>query len=150
MKKQAIKGITLFLFVLLFVPYVGFAQDKDEDNIVLAVTYQAAFPEDGSIAEFDSLYAELDKNVVSKNKFINSVMRVGHLYGSNSRDFIVITEFNGGSLGVLEKADEEGYKLFKKWKPEKEDRIAFNEALNKYFKNTHSDEIYSLWSKVTK
>ena len=150
MKKQAIKGITLFLVIILFVPFVGFAQDKDESNIVVAVTYQAAFPEDGSVAEFDSLYAALDKNVVSKNKFINSVVRVGHLYGSDSRDFLIITEYNGGGLGVLDEADEEGFKLFKKWKPEKEDRIAFNKALNKYYKSTHSDEIYSLWSKVSK
>ena len=76
-------------------------------------------------------------------------MRVGHLYGSNSRDFIIITEYNGSGLEVLEKADEEGFKLFKKWKPEKEDRIEFNKAVNKYYKSTHSDEIYSLWSKVS-
>jgi len=150
MKRQAIKGITLFIVILLFVPFIAFAQDNDEQNIVVAVTFQATLSGEGTPAEFDSLYAELDKHVVSKNKFINSVMRVGHLYGSNSRDFLVITEYNGGGLDVLEKADEEGFKLFKKWKPEKEDRVAFNKAMNKYFKVAHSDEIYSLWSKVSK
>lgn len=149
MKTQATKGIMILLVIILFIPFVGFAQDKDENNIVLAVTYQAAFPEDGSVAEFDSLYAELDKNVVSKNKYINAVLRVGHMYGSNSGDFIVITEYKGGGLELLEKANEEGLKLFKKWKPEKEDRASFNKALNKYYKDRHSDEIYTLWSKVS-
>lgn len=150
MKKQATKGIMILLILILFVPFVSFAQDSDEQNVVLAVTYQAAFPEDGSVAEFDSLYAALDKNVVSKNKFVNSVMRVGHLYGSNSGDFIVITEYSSSDLGVLKNAAEEGSKLFKKWKPEKEDRAAFNKALNRYYQDRHSDEIYSLWSKVSK
>ena len=149
MKKQAIKGVVTLLAVLLFVPYIGFAQDSDESNTVLAVKMKAAFPEDGSMAEFDSLYALLDENVVSKNKYIKSVMRVGHLYGSNSGDLIVITEFNGGGLSIIEKADEEGTKLFKKWKADKEDSAEFNKALNKYFKNYHSDEIYTLWSKVS-
>ena len=149
MKKQAIKGITVFLVVLLLVPFGGFAQDKNEQNTVLAVTYQAAFPKDGSAAEFDSLYAELDQNVVSKNKYINSVIRVGHLYGSNSGDFLIITEYNGSGLDIIEEAGDETSKLFKKWKKDKDNRAEFNKALNKYYKPYHSDEIYSLWSKVS-
>ena len=150
MKKQATKGIIILLLVILFVPIVGFAQDSDDRNIVTAVTMKSAFPEGGSVAEFDSLYAALDKNVVSKNKFVKSVMRVGHLYGASSGDFVVITEYNGSGLEVLDDAAEEGSKLFKKWKSEKEDRAEFNKAMNKYFKDTHSDEIYTLWSKVSK
>lgn len=150
MKKQSIKGIALIIVILLFVPFVGFAQDSDDSNTVLAVTLRAAYPDGGTAAEFDSLYALLDENVVSKNKFIKSVMRVGHLYGSHSGDFIIITEYDGSGLGIIEEADEEDLKLFKKWKPDEEDRAEFTKKLNKYFTNYHSDEIYLLWSKVSK
>lgn len=148
--KQATKGITLLLVIILFVPFVGFAQDKDEPNTVTAVTLAFDTDADGSPAEFDSLYALFDENVVSKNKFIKSVMRVGHLYGSNSGDFVVITEYNGSGLGIIDKAGDEGFELFKKWKKDKEDRAEFSKARNKYFKPSHSDQIYTLLSKVSK
>ena len=149
MKKQAIKGITLLLVIILFVPIVGLAQDSDKPNIVTAVTLTFDPDADGSNAEFDSLTVLFDKNVVNKNKFIKSVMRIGHYYGSKSGEFLVITEYNGNGLGIIEEAGEEGNKLFKKWKKDKDDRAEFNKARNKYFKPWHSDEIYTLISKVS-
>jgi hypothetical protein len=44
MKKQAIKGITLFLLVLLFVPYVGFAQDSEKQMKPTVVISQNMVP----------------------------------------------------------------------------------------------------------
>ena len=86
---------------------------------------------------------------LDKNKFIKSVIRVGHYYGSKSGEFLVITEYNGNGLGIIEEAGEEGSKLFNKWKKDKDDRAEFNKARNKYFKPWHSDEIYTLISKVS-
>ena len=150
MKIQAIKGLTFLLVIILFIPFVGFAQDKDGPNLVTAITLTLDPNVDGSAAEYDSLTALFDKNVISKNKFIKSVMRVGHLYGANSGDFVIITEYNGSSLGVIEDADEEGFELFKKWMKDEDDRAEFNKARNKYFSPQHSDEIYTLISKVSK
>ena len=150
MKKQAIRGFTLLLVIILFIPFVGFAQDNDKPNLVTTVSLTFDPDVKGSPAEFDSLTALLDENVTSKNKFIKSVMRVGHYYGSKSGEYIVITEYNGGGLGIIEEAGEEGVKLFNKWKKDKDDRAAFNKAQNKYFKPWHSDEIYTLISKVGK
>jgi hypothetical protein len=149
MKKHAFKGITLLLVIILFVPFVGFAQDKDDPNIVTAVTLTFDTDADGSPAEFDSLYALFDENVLSKNKFIKSVMRVGHYYGSSSGEFVIITEYNDSGLGIIEKAGDETADLFKKWKKDEDDRAEFNKARNKYFKPRHSDEIYTLLSKVS-
>ena len=128
MKKQAIRGITLFLVIILFVPFVGFAQDNEKPNIVTTVTLTFDADGDDSSAEFDSLSALWDENVVSKNKYIKSVVRVGHYYGSKSGEFVVMTEYNGGGLGIIEKANDETTKLFKKWKKDEDDRDAFNDA----------------------
>ena len=149
MKKQATKGIMLLLVIILFIPIVGFAQDNDRPNIVTAITLTFDPDADGSNAEFDSLEVLFDKNVVSKNKFIKSVMRIGHYYGSKSGEFVVVTEYNGGGLGIIDDAGEESSKLFKKWKKDEDDRTEFNKARNKYFKPWHSDEIYTLISKVS-
>ena len=149
MKTQATKGIMILLVIILFIPFVGFAQDNDKPNIVTTVTLAFATDTGGNPAEFDSLNALFDKNVVSKNKFIKSVMRVGHYYGSKSGEYVVITEYNGGGLGIIEEAGDEGFELFKKWKKDADDRKMYNDAINKYFKPWHSDEIYTLNSKVS-
>ncbi len=149
MKTQATKGIMALLLIILFVPFVGIAQDTDKPNIVTTVTLSFATDNGGSNAEFDSLNAIYDKNVVSKNKFIKSEMRIGHYYGSKSGEYIIITEYNGGGLGIIEEAGEEDGKLFNKWLKDKEDRDKYNDAINKYFKQWHSDEIYTLNSKVS-
>ncbi len=148
MKKQAIKKITSLLVILLFVPFVGFAQDADEPNTVTAITLTFDPDVEGSNAEFDSLSTLFDENVLSKNKYIKSVMRVAHLYGAHSGEFVIITEYNGSGLGIIDKAADETTRLYKRWKKDEDDRAEFNKAQNKYFKPRHSDEIYSLLSKV--
>ena len=110
MKKQATKGMILLFTIILMVPFVGFAQDADKPNTVTAVTLTINPEADGSIAEFDSLTALYDANVISKNKFIKSEIRLGHYYGSKSGEYIIITEFNGSGLAIIEKAGEEGWK----------------------------------------
>ena len=149
MKTQATKGIMILLVIILFVPFVGFAQDTDKPNIVTTVTLAFATDTGGSPSEFDSLSTLWDDNVVSKNKFIKSVMRVGHYYGSKSGEYVIITEYNGGGLSIIEEAGKETTKLYKKWKKDEDDRDAFNDAQDKYFKPWHSDEIYTLNSKVS-
>ncbi len=150
MKKQATKGIMVILAIILFIPFTGFAQDKKGPNTVTIVTLTLNMSAEGTAAEADSLFSLLDKNVTKKNKFVNSITRVRHLYGSSSQDFLVITEYNGSDLGIIDQADTEGFELFKKWKPDVKDRTDFNTAMNKFFTSKHSDEIYSLISKVSK
>ena len=148
MRFNTLKGFMLLVVIVLFVPFVAFAQDNDDSNIVTAITLTLDPNVDGSVAEYDSLTALFDKNVVSKNKFVKSIMRVSHLYGANSGEFVIITEYNGSSLSVIEDAGKEGFELFKKWKKDTDDRAEFNKARNKYFLPRHSDEIYTLISKV--
>ena len=141
--------ITSIIVIILLIPCLGFAQDDEEPNTVLCVKY--AFNtdnEEGSVAEFDSIYALNDKYVTKKNKYIKMKIRVSHYYGSDSDDFLSITEYNGSGLDIIEKAIKENTRLYKEWKTDEKDRKAFNELFYKYFKAGHSDEIYALLSKV--
>ncbi len=142
------KKTIIVVIVLLIITCFGFAQDKENPNIVLIVTYEADFKDGASVAERDSIFALWDKNVPKKNKYIKMLMRVQHLYGANSDDFVFIMEYNGSGLDILEKAAEERTRLYKEWMKDAEDRKAFNKLFTKYFKGGHSDEIYYVFTKV--
>ena len=148
MNKSTIRIIVTVLVILLFIPCLGFAQDKDKPNTVLCVTYAADWKEGASVAERDSIFALVDKNLIKKNKYIKMMMRVRHFYGANSDDFIFIVEYNGSGLDIIEKEVEERTRLYKEWMKDAEDRRAFNELFSKYFKGGHADEIYTLLTKV--
>ncbi|MFC1536071.1 hypothetical protein ACFL4H_01735 [Candidatus Neomarinimicrobiota bacterium] len=148
MNKTTIRVIISLLVIILLIPCLGFTQDKEKPNIVLAVTYIHEHKEGSTVADLDSIWALWDKNVTKKNKYISMQFCVGHLYGSNSSDFLVITEFNGGDLDIIAKANEEDTRLEKEWMKDKEDRKAFYTLFTEHFKPKHSDEIYTLFTKV--
>jgi hypothetical protein len=58
MNKQAIKGITLFLLVLLFVPYVGIAQDSKKEFKPTVVISEKMVPlaQMGHYVELSNMY----------------------------------------------------------------------------------------------
>ena len=149
MNKTTIRIITSIIVIMLLIPCLGIAQDKDEPNTVLCVTYVYDWGEGATISERDSIFALVDENVVKKNKFIKSLMRYQHFYGANSEDFIFLYEFNGSGLEIILKSSEEATRLAKEWKKDKEERDAFYALFDKYFKSGHSDEIYTLITKVS-
>lgn len=133
--------VILFL-VVLFISKTTFAQS---DNIVIVTTWYVENPEDGSPAEFDSLSTVMNDKVISKNSKIISRTMVRHMWGSDSRQRVIITEY--ANMEDVELADKEGSKLFKEAFPSEEDRKAFGSAYRKYWNGHHSDEIYSVVSK---
>ena len=147
MNKNTIKVILSVLLILIFIPSL-IAQDKEKPNIVVGVTYTHEHKEGVTVADLDSIWTLWDKNVTKKNKYIIMQFCVSHLYGSNSSDFLVITEFNGGDLDIIAKANEEDFRLEKEWMKDKEDRKAFYALFTEHFKPKHSDEIYTLFTKV--
>ena len=133
----------VFLMALLFVNNTMFAQD--DNNIMVVTTWYVDTPEDGSVAEFDSLSALLNKNVVSKNSKIISRYLVRHFWGSDSRQVVTIAEY--ANMDDIALAWKEGNKIFEELYPNEEDRKAFWKAYNKYWNGHHSDEIYSVLAK---
>ncbi len=149
MKKSTISVLIPFLIIIFLIPCFAVAQDDDGYNTVLMVKQIFDYKEGNSVAEFDSINTIWNENIVKKNKYIVSQMLLTHYYGSNSAESIVITEYNGSGLDIIEKAGDETTRLFKEWKPESDDRKEFNGLFNKYFTNWHSDEILTMFSKVT-
>lgn len=147
--KKTIRVFVILIVIILIIPGMGLAQDKEKPNTVLCVTYVADWKDGASVAERDSIFALADKNIFKKNKYIKMMMRVRHFYGANSEDFIFITEYNGSGLDIIEKAVEETTRLYKEWMKDAKDRKAFNALFGKYFKGGHSDEIYTLFTKIT-
>lgn len=133
----------VFLIALLFINHSMFAQD--DNNIMVVTTTYADSPEDGSAAEFDSLSALLNKNVVSKNSKIISRYLVRHFWGSDSRQIVTMTEY--ANMSDIALAWKEGDRIFKEFYPDEEDRKAFWKVYGKYWNGHHSDEIYSVLAK---
>lgn len=143
MKKQAIMAVVVSLIALLLVPSISYSKSENNSKGTndLDVDLSQLNPR-----ELYQLYVEyVDMN----NQYLLIMNNLRQIHNS---DFPGIDKLDNNFTEheLFEMAQDESYRLFKKWKPREEDSTAFNEALNKYFQNTHSDEIYTLWSKVSK
>ena len=135
MKKAS---IVFLLTIALAFSGMLYAQEEDP-HVYLVVTWESLNPEDGSNAEFDSLRTIWTENAVTKNEFIVNEIRMTHMYGANSSDYVVITEHK--SFADMEKAGSRNFELFREFMPDDKEREEYFDAIFKYFGN-HSDEIY--------
>lgn len=129
---------TLALVVcFMMLSSVGFAQE-DEGHIYVVSTFKMLIPEGGSAAERDNLVMELIEAQKSNKKVLSSIT-LRHHWGSDSRDWVTITEYK--SMADFVEALKIDAKLNKKkWKDD-EGVTEFFRKLGKYF-TKHSDEIY--------
>jgi len=136
---------TLALVVcFMMLSSVGFAQD-DEGHIYVVSTFKSVIPEGGSSDERENLLMELREAQKSNKKVLSSVT-LRHRWGSDTRDWVFITEYK--SLADFAEAQKINQKLHKKkWKDDDE-RAEFFRKLGKYF-SEHSDEIYIELPKFT-
>lgn len=132
--------ILSFLLMFLFAGATEILAQAQQGNAVLMSNYERAFPENGSMAELDSLTHQFHTKVWSKNPFVISHKTVRHWWGHDSRDLIEITELKNWE--DIPKAMQKNDELFKAAWSTKEGRESFNKAYNKYFTGKHSDEIY--------
>ena len=139
MKRIITCFVALSVCFLLCNTGVGFGQEEEEVRHIFTIsTYKAGIiTEDGTRAERDSLFmvgVELQK---SNPKYL-SVKVLRHYWGSDSRDWVFITEYaTWADIDEAFKIDEENFK--KKW-PDKS-WVEYRRMFGKYF-TTHSDEIY--------
>ena len=128
----------ILLFTFFFSSQVN-AQDEDP-HIYTVTTTEFSFPDGGSSVEWDSLNTLYMENVINKNEYIISQRALRHMWGNNSLDLVFITEYK--SFTDIEKGQKRNGELFREAWATSEERRAYNEAVNKYFGNRHSDEIY--------
>ena len=131
-------SICFLLTVVLAFSGLLYAQEE-EPHVFTVVTFELLIPEDGSRVDFDSLSGLWTDNISKKNEFIVSEITMSHLWGNNSNDYFVITEFR--SFADIEKAQNRDFELLKEGWPDKEERQQYFNTLTKYFRS-HSDEIY--------
>ena len=130
--------IVFLLAVALGFSGMLYAQDE-APHIFNVVTWESVNPEGGSSAERDSLLTIFRENGVNKNEFIVNQTIMTHLYGSNSSDYVVMSEHK--SISDMEKAQSRNLELFREFMPDDKERAEFFDAIFSYF-GSHSDEIY--------
>ena len=131
--------LTAIMLLALFFSSTLNAQDESP-HVYTVSTFEYIFPDDGSIAEWDSLNTLFMQNVINQNEYIISQRVLRHMWGNNSLDIVYITEYN--SFSDIEKGQDRGNELFNEAWTTEEEREAFNDASFSYFGNRHSDEIY--------
>jgi len=131
-------SIGFLLTVALAFSGMLYAQEE-EPHVFTIVTWESVSPEGGSNAERDSLAAIWVENAVEKNEFIVNQIIMTHMWGSNSSDYVIITEHK--TFGDIEKAQSRNNELFREFMPDDKARTEHFDALFKYF-GGHSDEIF--------
>ncbi len=131
-------SIGFLLTVALAFSGMLYAQEE-EPHVFTIVTWESVSPEGGSNAERDSLAAIWVENAVEKNEFIVNATTMSHMWGSNSSDFLVITEYK--NFEDIRKAQNRNTELFREFMPDNDKRAEFFKAFFAYF-GKHSDEIY--------
>jgi hypothetical protein len=129
-----------FVFVIFLTVSEKFFAQPVQGNAVIITNLERAFPENGSMAEFDSLTHQYQINVWDKNPLVISHKTVRHWWGNDNRDVIDITEVK--TWEDIPKAMQKNDELFMAAWSTKEARKSFNKAYDKYFTGKHSDEIY--------
>ena len=130
MKTQSIKIITLFLAILLFIPYVGLAEGGESPTIETQST------NDLSQLDSDELYKLYVDNVLGNNPYIHQMNHMGYDYESISNElFLLESDFIDLDLYVL--AQEESRILFNKWIKDEEGRNDFLARVNENTEKKH-------------
>lgn len=128
-------ALTLCIFTL---STIASAQD-DEGHIYVVMTFKSVIPEGGTSEERDALLTELLEASTRNNDKILSQISLRHFWGNDSRDWVVITEYE--SMEDFVASGDIATELNKKKWPDEEERDAFFKRLFEYFPS-HSDEIY--------
>jgi len=142
--KQIIKISAMVVTSLFFFLNISYAQ---EGHYYTVTTWKMTVPEDGSNKELNELFKEWHDKIVSKNDKIVSEKVLRHASGSDSRDWVIITEY--ASWNDIDAANEIQNKLIDKAWANKDDRRKFFRTFGKYSK-MHKDEIYSGIPSLTK
>ena len=140
-------SICFLLTVVVVLSGVLLYAQEEVPHVFTVTTFELLSPEGGSNAEFDSLSALWNENVIKKNEFIISEETMTHLWGSNALDFVVITEHK--NFADIENAGNRNIELLREAWPDTTARREYTRAYSKYFGN-HKDEIYQAYTSVRK
>ncbi len=122
--------------------------DTTKDYIMYVRKSHFAFPEDGSLEEFNELRMEGVEKTINKNEYIKAYYPNVHAWGANKTEF---TEaYYVESMGDIEKSQDRSNELAKAAWPDENARKERGEKMAKYFTGVHGDYIYTIVSGLTK
>jgi hypothetical protein len=143
MKTQSIKIFTLFLAIILFIPYVGLAECGESSAI------ESQSTNDMSQLTSDELYELYVDNVLGNNPYIHQMNHNGNNYESLSNElFLLESDFIDLDLYVL--AQEESRILFNEWIKDEEGRKDFLARVNENIEKESIVENYQFANNVNK
>jgi hypothetical protein len=100
-----------------------------------------AFPEDGTMEEFNKLRMEGNAGIVQKNEYVKAYYPNVHAWGSDKTEFI--EAYFVDSLADIDKMFDRDDELMKDAFPENETNKIKIKAWNKYFTGVHGDYLYT-------
>ncbi|MGQ3678711.1 hypothetical protein [Tenacibaculum discolor] len=123
-------------------------QPTNKEMIWLVVKGHFAFPEDGSMKEFDELSKQYLDNVIQKNEFIKGFYQHGHAWGSDRTEYTRAYVIE--SMGDLDKMGKRSNELYREHWSDEAKRKEFGKKMSKYFTGKHGDYIYTSVPELTK
>ena len=107
-----------------------------------------AFPEEGSMEEFDNLRMEGNAGIVQKNEYVKAYYPNVHAWGSDKTEYI--EAFFLDSLADIDKMFDRGDELMKETFPDTEENKAKGKTWRSYFTGVHGDYLYTWVHDLTK
>ena len=124
------------------------AEKPTKDMVVYAKKSHFAFPENGSMEEFQSLRLEGNKGITQKNEYIKGYSAYAHAWGADKTEYLEVYFLD--SLADLENMFNRDDKLFGETFPSTEaNKIKIN-TWNSYFTGVHGDYIYTFVHDLAK
>lgn len=135
----------------IYAPISGakFMAEKPTKDMVLYVRKSHfAFPEKGSMEEFDKLRMEGNAGIVQKNEFVKAYYPNVHAWGSDKTEFL--EAFFLDSIADLDKMFNRDDELMKTAFPDTEANKAKGKTWGSYFTGVHGDYLYTFIHDLSK
>ena len=119
-----------------------------DDMILYVRKSHFAFPEEGTIKEYNELRDEFLENVFHKNEMIKGYYPNNHAWGTDRTEYV--EAFLVNSMDDLDKMFDRNNELSKEAWPDDEARKERGKKAGKYFTGVHGDYIYSMVKQLVK
>ena len=129
-------------------PNAKIGASSTEPRLLYMQKRHFAFPEEGSVEEFQALNKEYTEAVIHKNSHVIGYYPMRHAWGADKRDFIEVFVVN--SMADLEASNDARGDLVKSHWTDEAARKAFFKKSGKYFTGFHADYIYETIPELSK
>ncbi len=124
------------------------AEKPTKDMVCYVRKSYFAFPEDGTMEEFEKLRMEGNAGIVQKNEYVKAYYPNVHAWGSDKTEYI--EAFYLDSLADLDKMFDRGDELMKEAFPDTDENKTKGKAWRSYFTGVHGDYLYTFIHDLSK